>query len=82
MLGWEFVLASPKTYELQSHSGQKNIMKSKGFSLHYSNQQMLNFELLKEQVLLKEFYKDIVHLSREETCKQHKLTLHCNKIII
>ena len=39
----EFVSAGPKTYGLKSYSGRKNVVKSKGFSLHYANQQIFNF---------------------------------------
>ena len=49
----EFVSAGPKTYALKSKSGKKDIAKSKGFSLHFKNQQVYNFEALKEQVLIK-----------------------------
>ena len=53
------------------NSGFKNIMKVKGFSLHFDDQQIVNFESLKEKVL------------QQETCKtlKCKLTMHCNKII-
>jgi len=78
----EFVSAGPKTYGLRSFSGRKNIVKSKGFSLHFANQQIFNFESLKEQVLLKALTEDILQVSHEQLHKKRKLTLHTNEIIM
>ena len=49
----KFVSCGLKTYSLQSKSGRRDIAKSKGFPLHFSNQQKFNFNKLKEQVLYK-----------------------------
>jgi hypothetical protein len=47
----EFVSAGPKTYALRSLSGKNDIAKSKGFSMHFTNQTIFNFDNLKEQIL-------------------------------
>ena len=85
----EFVSCGPKTYALKSRSGKRDISKSKGFSLHYSNQQEFNFESLKEQVLYKALSTDIEELEFEERMvKQNKrprvekLVLHRNETVI
>ena len=49
----EFVSAGPKTFPMRSLSGEQDVCKSKGFSRHYSNQQVYNFETLEEQILHK-----------------------------
>ena len=45
---------------------KKNISKSKGFSLHYANQQKFNFNSLKEQVLYKALSEDLDSMILEE----------------
>ena len=84
----EFVSCGPKTYALKSRSGKRDISKSKGFSLHYSNQQEFNFESLKEQVLYKALSTDIDELECEEQMvmqnkqpRVEKLVLHRNETI-
>ena len=42
----EFVSCGPKTYALKSKSGRRNIAKSKGFPLHFANQQKFNFDAI------------------------------------
>jgi len=65
----EFVSAGPKTYCCKSFSGDKDVAKSKGFSLHYKNQQIFNFESLKEQVFSKvrdeHIEKLVLHLGED-----------------
>ena len=36
---------------MRSFSGERDVFKSKGFSLHYANEQVYNFDTLKEQIL-------------------------------
>ena len=67
----EFCSAGPKTYALKSFSGTGDIAKSKGFSLHYNNQKVFNFETLKEQAIYKGLGMDI-----------EKLSLHRNDVIM
>ena len=74
--------AGPKTYGLKSNSGRKDVVKAKGFSLHYANQQIFHFESLKEQVLLKSLSEDVGVLDEEHSSKKRKLTLHNNEIIM
>lgn len=80
----EFVSAGPKTYALRSHSGEKNIAKSKGFSLHFNNSQIFNLESLREKVMYKslhaKFTKMCLHkgeslLRREDL----QVTVHENR---
>ena len=85
----EFVSCGPKTYALKSRSGTRDISKSKGFSLHYSNQQDFNFESLKEQVLYKALSTDIAEQEFEEQMvmqnkrpRVEKLVLHRNETIM
>ena len=85
----EFVSCGPKTYALKSRSGNRDISKSKGFSLHYSNQQVFNFESLKEQVLYKALSEDLDIMDFEERmfrqnkkARLEKLTLHLNETIM
>jgi len=78
----EFVSGGPKTYGLKSFSGRKDVVKAKGFSLHYANQQILNFESLKEQVLIKALTEDVVSLTDAQFSKKRRLTLHTDEIIM
>ena len=57
-------------------------MKAKGFSLLYANQQILNFESLKEQVLIKALKEDVVSLTDTQFSKKRRLTLHTDEIIM
>ena len=69
----EFVSCGPKTYALKSRSGKQDISKSKGFSLHYTNQQVFNFESLKEQVLCKALSEDLHIMElKEHMVRQNK----------
>lgn len=56
---YEFVSSGPKSYALKSKSGTGDMVKSKGFSLHYKNHQIFNFEKLKQQVISKAKGEDI-----------------------
>ena len=67
----EFASAGPKTYSIRTASGKHDISKSKGFSLHYKNQQVFNFESLKEQAISKGLDQEIA-----------KLQLHLNETIM
>jgi hypothetical protein len=67
----EFASAGPKTYAIKTASGKHDISKSKGFSLHYKNQQVFNFDSLKEQAICKGLDQDIT-----------KLQLHLNETIM
>lgn len=67
----EFVSSGPKTYALISKSGKGNMVKSKGFSLHYRNSQLFNFEKLKEQVFAKACNIDL-----------EKMVLHQDEMIM
>ena len=67
----EFASAGPKTYAIKTASGKHDISKSKGFSLHYKNQQVFNFESLKEQAICKGLDQEIT-----------KLQLHLNETIM
>lgn len=58
----EFVAAGPKTYALRSHSGRKNIAKSKGFSLHFKNSEIFNLETLRDNVLYKSLHEDFTKM--------------------
>ena len=85
----EFVSCGPKTYALKSKSGKRDISKSKGFSLHYTNQQKFNFDSLKEQVLYKALGEDLDSMVFEERMEAQnkkprleKLTLHMNETIM
>ena len=64
----KFYCAGPKTYAIKTASGKSDMSKSKGFSLHYRNQQTFKFDSLKEQAISK-------GLDREIT----KLQLHLNE---
>ena len=69
----EFVSCGSKTYALKSRSGKRDVSKSKGFSLHYTNQQVFNFESLKEQVFYKALSEDLDVMDFEERMvQQHK----------
>ena len=79
----------PKTYALKSFSTKKDISKSKGFSLHYNNQKIFNFDSLKEQVLYKALSEDLDVMEFEERMlHQHKkprlekLVLHTKETIM
>ena len=85
----EFVSCGPKTYALKSFSTKKDISKSKGFSLHYNNQKIFNFDSLKEQVLYKALSEDLDVMEFEERMThQHKkprlekLVLHAKETIM
>ena len=67
----EFASAGPKTYAIKTASGKYDISKSKGFSLHYRNQQVFNFDSLKEQAISKGLDHEIA-----------KLQLHLNETIM
>ena len=67
----EIVSAGPKTYTMKSFSVEHNVCKSKGFSLHYANQQVYNFETLKDQILSKAIDKH-----------KEKLVMHTNETIM
>ena len=67
----EFASAGPKKYAIKTASGKHDISKSKGFSLHYKNQQVFNFESLKEQAICKGLDQEIT-----------KLQLHLNETIM
>ena len=67
----EFVSAGPKTYAMKSFSGERDVSKSKGFSLHYADQQVYNFETLKDQIL-----------SKAINDNKEKLVLHTNETIM
>jgi len=45
----EFVSVAPKSYALRSFSGQNDIVKCKGFGLHYKNAQIMTFDNMKVQ---------------------------------
>lgn len=49
----EFTSSGPKSYCLISKSGEGDMVKTKGFSLHYKNSQLFNFQTLKEQIVAK-----------------------------
>ena len=72
LMNWfvEFVSGGPKTCGLKSRSGRKDIVKAKGFSLHYANQQTLNFNSFKEQLLIKSMSEDIMSLGEEQHTKK------------
>ena len=53
----ESVSAGPKMYAMKSFSGKRDVCKSKGCSLQYANQQIYNFESLKDQILSKAIIK-------------------------
>ena len=78
LLQYEFVSGDPKTYGLKFFSGRKGVVKAKGFSLHYANQQILNFESLKEQVLIKALTEDVLSLTEAQynKTKQKKDSSH------
>ena len=85
----EFVPCGTKTYALKSKSGRRDIAKSKGFSLHYGNQQKFNFESLKTQVLYKalsedlnlaEFEENMLHQNKRP--RVEKLVLYANETIM
>jgi hypothetical protein len=85
----EFVSCGPKTYALKSKSGKRDIAKSKGFSLHYTNQQKFNFDTLKEQVLYKALSEDLDVMAFEEKMEAQnkkprleRLVLHKNETIM
>ena len=85
----EFVSCGPKTYALKSRSGKKDIAKSKGFSLHYANQQKFTFKTLKTQVFYKALQEDLSLSDFEETMihqnkrpRIEKLVLHTNETIM
>jgi hypothetical protein len=67
----EFCAAGPKTYALRSMSGNNDIAKSKGFGMHYANQQVFNFEALKWQAIAKGMNVDL-----------EKLVLHQNETVM
>jgi hypothetical protein len=46
----DFCSAGPKTYALKSFNG-KVIEKSKGFSLHFNNIKIFNYDSLEQQVI-------------------------------
>ena len=56
---------------MKSFSGERDVSKSKGFSLHYANQQVYNFETLKDQIL-----------SKAINDNKEKLVLHTNETIM
>ena len=56
---------------MKSFSGERNVSKSKGFSLDYSNQQVYNFETLKNKILSKAIDE-----------QKDKLVLHTNKAMM
>mmetsp|Transcript_12651 Transcript_12651/g.16301 ORF Transcript_12651/g.16301 Transcript_12651/m.16301 type:complete len:1243 (-) Transcript_12651:1394-5122(-) len=64
-----FVSCGPKTYCLKSASGTQDVTKAKGFSLHYANSQIFNFETLRDQVLAKalNLEKELLVLHRDES---------------
>ena len=85
----EFVSCGPKTYALKSKSGKRDIAKSKGFSLHFANQQKFNFDTLKEQVLYKGLSEDLETMSFEyrmeaqnKKPRLEKLILHKNETVM
>jgi hypothetical protein len=45
----EYVSTAPKTYALKSFSGKNDVVKCKGFGLHWKNAQIMHFDSLKEQ---------------------------------
>ena len=85
----DFVACGPKTYALKSKSGKRDIAKSKGFSLHFANQQKFNFDTLKEQVLYKGLSEDLETMSFEyrmeaqnKKPRLEKLILHKNETVM
>ena len=70
-----FVSCGPKTYCLKSKSGTQDVTKAKGFSLHYTNQQVFNFDTLKDQVLAKalNMEKEFLVLHKNETIMKRDL---------
>ena len=70
-----FVSCGPKTYYLKSKSGTQDVTKAKGFSLHYANQQVFNFDTLKDQVLAKalNMEKEFLVLHKNETIMKRDL---------
>ena len=60
---------------MKSFSTQRDVCKSKGFSLHYANQQVYNFESLKDQILSKALndYKEKLVMHTNETIMQRRL---------
>ena len=78
----KFVSGGPKTYGLKSFSERKDVVKANGFSLHYANQQILNLESLKEQVLIKALTEDVVYLTEAQYSKKRRLTRHIKEIIM
>ena len=74
---------------MKSKSGRRNIVKSKGYSLHYANQQRFNFDSLKEQVFYKALSEDLNIMVFEEKMEAQKqkprlkrLVLHKNETIM
>ena len=67
----EFASAGPKTYAIKTASGEYDISNSKGFPLHYRNQQVFNFDSLKKQAISKGLDLEIT-----------KLQLHMNETIM
>ncbi len=68
---YSFVSSGPKSYALLSVSEKGNMVKQKGFSLHYRNSQLFNFEKLKEQVIAKALGNPL-----------DKMVLHKNEMIM
>ena len=62
----EFVSTAPKTYGLKSRSGNNDMLKCKGFSLHHLNQKIMNFETLKTQA--EGMAKQVSTTELEELC--------------
>jgi hypothetical protein len=80
----EFCSAGPKTYALKSFSGKGDISKSKGFSLHYNNQKIFNFDSLRHQAVSKALGEDIqkmtLHLGDMQMRRQRfEIVVHRNK---
>jgi hypothetical protein len=51
----EFVSSGPKTYAMKSFTGKNDVCKSKGFQLSVKNQEIFNFDSLKDQILHKAY---------------------------